>query len=125
MKVPGIQGSKTASLVETIDIFPTLCELTGLKKPAQLQGISFKKILKTPSNQTRDFIYSRYGPGEVIVDKQFSFTRYRDKTLMLYDHNKDPQENKNVASNPEYASVIKKMQKRLEDAMAKAKAAKW
>lgn len=125
VKVPGLEGSKSSSLVETIDIFPTLCELAGLLKPAQLQGKSFKGILENSESKTREYIYSRYGPGEVIVDKQFSFTRFKDQSFMLYDHSKDPKENTNVAANPEYAPVIMKMQKRLDEAMAKAKAAKW
>ncbi|MCM8528515.1 MAG: sulfatase [Lentisphaeraceae bacterium] len=125
VKVPGTKGAKSSALVETVDIFPTLCELADLKIPSQVQGLSFTKVLKNPQEKFRDYIYSRFGPGDAIVSKNFSFTRYKDKTIMLYDHRKDPQENVNVAGNPEYESVIKLMQKQLDDAMAKAKAAKW
>lgn len=125
VKVPGIKGAKSKSLIETVDIFPTLCELAGLAKPAQLQGMSFDKILENPQEKFRDHVYSRYGPGDAIVSDHFSFTRFKDNSIMLYDHRKDPQENTNVARNPEYGPVIKLMQKQLNEAQAKAKSAKW
>lgn len=125
VKVPGLKSGRSNSLVETVDIFPTLCELAGLKKPSQVQGLSFNKILNNPQEKFRDHIYSRYGPGDAIVSEHFSFTRFKDNSIMLYDHRKDPKENLNVASNPEYAPVIKLMQQQLDAAQAKAKAAKW
>ena len=33
---------------------------------------------------------------------------------MLYDHSRDPDENLNVANNPEYAEVIDRMSRRLK-----------
>ena len=125
VKIPGGKGAKSKALVETVDIFPTLCELAGLNKPMQLQGKSFKELLSKPDADFREFIYSRYGPGDAVVSKDFSFTRFKDKSIMLYDHSKDPAENNNVAGNPEYSPIIEKMTKQLDDAMAKAKAAKW
>ncbi|MCM8532800.1 MAG: sulfatase [Lentisphaeraceae bacterium] len=125
VKVPGVKGGVSQSFIETVDIFPTLCELAGLDKPLQLQGKSFFDVIKNSETKIRDYIYSRYGAGEAIVNDQFSFTHYKDNTLMLYDHSKDPHENVNVAKNPEYAPVIKAMQKRLEKAQAIATSAKW
>lgn len=125
VKVPGVKGAKSSSLVETVDIFPTLCELSGISKPAQLQGRSFGPLLKNPQEKFRDYIYSRYGPGDAIVSEHFSFTRYKDKSIMLYDHRKDPKENNNVAGNPEYGPIIEKMQKQLDAAQSKANSAKW
>jgi iduronate 2-sulfatase len=125
VKVPGVEGAKSKALVETVDIFPTLCELANLPKPHQLQGVSFISVLKKPKEDFRSHIYSRYGPGDAIVDKNFAFTKFRDGSFMLYDHRKDPHENNNVASNPEYSSVIERMKKRLKEAMDKAATAKW
>ena len=125
VKVPGLKGAQSDSLIETVDIFPTLCELAELSKPAQLQGISFTEVLKNPKEAIRDHVYSRYGPGDAIISKHFSFTEFKDKSIMLYDHRKDPQENMNVAGNPEYAPVIEQMKKQLKAAQVKALSAKW
>ncbi len=36
-------------MVETVDIFPTLCELTEIEKPKFAIGTSFNPMLKKPS----------------------------------------------------------------------------
>ena len=41
-------GTKTDSLVETIDVFPTLCELAGIQRPQSHHGVSLVKMLDTP-----------------------------------------------------------------------------
>ena len=53
-------GSKTKSLVELVDIYPTLCDLTGLQKPHHLQGKSFVDVLTRPQEAHRDSAYSSY-----------------------------------------------------------------
>ncbi len=48
---PGIPepGTPTASIVETIDLFPTLCDLAGLELPDFLDGVSLVPILSDPN----------------------------------------------------------------------------
>ena len=41
-------GEKTNAVVETVDIFPTLCELTGLPQPMHADGISLSPQLDDP-----------------------------------------------------------------------------
>ncbi len=57
-------GKPTDAIVETIDLYPTLCELCGLPRPEQLDGASLGPLLADPeapgragsvlSNQSRD-----------------------------------------------------------------------
>lgn len=54
------QGTKTSSLVELIDLYPTLCELAGIPLPPHLQGRSIAPILRDPSAAVRDSAYSSY-----------------------------------------------------------------
>ncbi len=58
-KTPAAMGHSRA-LVELIDLYPTLCDLCGLEKPAHLQGRSFVPVLKDPSSPHRDYAYSSY-----------------------------------------------------------------
>ncbi|NIJ44270.1 arylsulfatase A-like enzyme [Wenyingzhuangia heitensis] len=44
-----VKGQKSNALVELIDVFPTLCDLAGLKKTEHLEGNSLVKLLKKPS----------------------------------------------------------------------------
>ncbi len=44
---PGMKAAaKTAALIETVDIYPTLCELAGLPAPSGLDGASFAAALR-------------------------------------------------------------------------------
>ena len=65
VRVPGKPSAKgtTNSLVELVDLYPTLCDLTGLEKPAHLQGRSFLPTLDDPKTAHREFAYSSYRHG--------------------------------------------------------------
>ena len=60
--VPGesYPAGVSESLVELIDLYPTLCDLAGLDKPAHLQGRSFLQTLADPTMPHRKFAYSSY-----------------------------------------------------------------
>lgn len=62
IRVPGMTtgGGKTGSLVELIDLYPTLSELAGAEPPAHVQGKSFASILKNPATIIRETAYSSY-----------------------------------------------------------------
>ncbi len=49
-----IAKGKTESLVEFVDIYPTLCQLCNLPFPKQLDRISFVPILKNLEKKTKD-----------------------------------------------------------------------
>ncbi|MDB4583730.1 sulfatase [Draconibacterium sp.] len=54
---PGVtQKGRTSSLISSIDIAPTFCELAGAKISVTFQGVSFEPILKDYSAKTRDYI---------------------------------------------------------------------
>ncbi len=55
---PGLAlpGQKTDALVESIDLFPTLCDLAGLATPESLHGVSLKPILRSPDARGHDAI---------------------------------------------------------------------
>ena len=45
----------------------------------------------------------------------FHYAKWGNGAQMLYDHSRDPDENLNVANNPEYAQVIDRMSRRLKE----------
>ncbi len=113
-------GQKTKSLVELLDIYPTLADLCGLKAPDDLEGRSLAPILKNPSatvknvalTQTPRPNYPRGKMPEVmgysIRADRFRYTEWRDfktgqvQARELYDHEKDPGETANVAGQASY-----------------------
>ena len=54
------RGQGTNELVELIDIFPTLCELSGLPKPKHLAGRSFVPLLDDPNKRLKKFAISQF-----------------------------------------------------------------
>ena len=57
---PGMAPSITNSQTEHIDIFPTLCELSGLSIPAVLDGKSLVTLMKNPSSKVKEYSVSQY-----------------------------------------------------------------
>lgn len=109
IRVPGKKADVTSALVETSDIFPTLCTLAGIKLPDTAQGREFTKLFDDPKSSFRDAVYSRFGKGDAIITERFTYTSY-GKTRMLYDIAKDPQENINIADQPNHAGTIAGME---------------
>jgi arylsulfatase A-like enzyme len=115
ISAPGFKkGQRTDALVEFVDIYPSLCELIGIPAPAHLQGKSFVPLLRNPAEDWKAAAFSRYHAGENVVTERYSYSEWTDGNRMLYDHKKDPDENINVAAIPEYAQIVEKMARRLE-----------
>lgn len=54
------RGVKTDALVELIDMYPTLCELTGIAPPDHLEGHSFAPLLNNPGQDWKAAAFSLY-----------------------------------------------------------------
>lgn len=113
VKAPGINGDQRRSnLVESIDLYPTLCELAGLPLPKHLQGRSLVALMHDRDATWKSAAVGRFKNGDTIRTDAFRFTEYTDRkgkriSSMLYDHNADPGENVNVvAGHKERASSM-------------------
>ena len=62
IRSPGMKsaGKTTTSLVELVDIYPTLAELAGVPLNDELEGKSFVSILDDPSRKLKEFALSQY-----------------------------------------------------------------
>lgn len=101
---------KTKALIESVDIYPTLCELAALPPPSGLDGRSFAATVRDASAPTKESIIHVYPRGKdrmgrAVRDARYRFVEWKkpgaapDKaTLELYDYEADPLETKNLAA---------------------------
>ncbi len=129
VRAPGAaaNGQTCRALVELVDLYPTLCELAGVPVPAALDGRSFAALLGDPARTVKDAAFSQFPRrhegrdymGYALrterhryvewVDKQTGETTHRE----LYDETRDPDENVNIAGQPEQSAVIRGLSERL------------
>ena len=130
LSVPGMKtaGKHTDALVEFVDVYPTLAELAGLPLPGHLEGASFCPVLDDPNRPWKTAAFSQYPRGVrgqplmgyTMRTDRYRFTAWigrRDHSkvdaIELYDHQTDPQENVNIANQPENAALVKDLTAKL------------
>jgi arylsulfatase A-like enzyme len=99
-------------LVEYVDIYPTLCDLAGLPKPGHLQGKSLRDLLADVAAEHKDAVITRHGGGDAVRTDGYRYMEMRTNNgagqlrgVGLFDLDKDPDENRNVAEDPAYAEA--------------------
>lgn len=115
IKMPGMKPAFSNSFTEMLDLYPTLSEMAGLEYPKAIQGKSLVPILKNPAETVRDFAFSvsQGGKSFLIRNENYAFIQYDEdggSGMELYDMKNDPKQFTNLASDPNYQEVVKKMQ---------------
>ncbi|HSB60493.1 MAG TPA: sulfatase [Vicinamibacteria bacterium] len=125
------RGMRSAALVETVDIYPTLSELAGWPEPGVpqgLDGISFARLLDQPGSSTREAVFHAYprevpSRGGALVGRAVRTERYRlvewkqpgappgTAEMELYDYETDPGETRNLAA--DQPAVVGELRARL------------
>jgi iduronate 2-sulfatase len=103
------QGVSSSALVETLDIFPTLCDLAGLKKPEFAQGTSLQYILEEPQQEGHPVIAYK-NDATTLRTTTHRMVLHKDGYVELYDHRTAAKETKNIADQyPEVVHSLKQM----------------
>ena len=130
IKMPGKAPGVSHSLVELLDLYPTLAELAGIQTSSHLQGKSIVKTLDDKDYQVRDFAFSvsrssnGEGKGFLIRTKKWSFIQYDEDGkggMELYDMETDPLQFTNLAYFPQYKITVNKMTERLKEKLAEVR----
>jgi len=110
---PGMkhEGSKTNAVVETLDIFPTLCDLTSIKTPEYAQGVSLKGILENTDIEGHAAI-AYTNKASTIRTATHRMTVHKNGFVELYNHTSAEKETKNIANKHlELVAELKKVLK--------------
>jgi iduronate 2-sulfatase len=117
---PGVRGGQTCrSLVEMVDLYPTLVDYCGLTPPHRLAGETLRPLLEDASRPGRPAACTlvtrgRGQFGQSVRTDRWRFTRWSDGTAELYDEQADPEETYDLAKDSGLASVVKDLSARLD-----------
>jgi len=102
-------GARTDARVELIDLYPTLAEAAGFDAPAHAEGRSLVPLVDDPEAWADEdtAAYSQFiragKKGHSVRTGRYRYVEWRDLTTgalaarELYDHERDPMENRNIA----------------------------
>ena len=94
--------------------YPTLVDMCDLPKRPQNAGRSLVPLIENSGANWRHSIITTYAMNNhTLRSDRFRYIRYEDGSEELYDHFRDTNEWKNLASNPEYMRELDAFRKNL------------
>ena len=111
------QGEKRDTYAYLLDIFPTLCEMTGTECPNSVEGNSLVKSIESSEYKNREDLFFAYTDmmRSVKKDPFKLINAIHDGTrfVQLFDLKNDPLELKNLASDDAHADTLKSLEAKL------------
>lgn len=118
-------ASNNTEIVQNLDFASTFLDYAGVPIPEDMQGVSMRRILNGESVDWRDAAYFHFYeyPAVGMVKRHYGIRSKRYKLIHyyydideweLFDLQKDPNEMKNVFSDPGCQAVRKEMEKKLQ-----------
>jgi arylsulfatase A-like enzyme len=118
IKGPGIPENETFdAMVYLYDLYPTLSELAGLPKPAQVDGESLAPILHGKTTEVRNSLFTAYRyTVRAVRTPEWKLIRYPERDYnQLFNLKNDPFELNNLAENTGYTSKRNELMNMLKD----------
>jgi arylsulfatase A-like enzyme len=124
-------SNELESLVQFVDITPTILDILNIEIPGEIQGKSLKPLLTGKKEEVNDYVFA-----EFLVDNKAMVTDGKWKYIFttgrrdlgqgyatglgpsgilhkLYNLEDDPEEKTNVAANPENQKTLKRLQEKM------------
>ena len=114
------RGLVINEMIQNIDVAPTILELAGIEKPAQMQGMSIVPLLTGETTSWRDKIFYEYywennypqtPTMHGIRTDRYKLIRYHGiwDTNEFYDLKEDPFEMHNLIASPGHQKLIQEL----------------
>ena len=116
IRMPGKKPAVCHSLVELLDLYPTLSNLCGLKVPGRLQGRDISEMMTDPAKEVRSAAFSVNGKGFLLREQDWAYIAYGKNGLgdeELFDMEQDPKQFTNLAKDPKYGQILARFQKQM------------
>ncbi|HRK34397.1 MAG TPA: sulfatase-like hydrolase/transferase [Candidatus Hydrogenedentes bacterium] len=119
-------GERSGALVSSLDIYPTLLDLAGIKVPEHAMGESLKPVLRNSRATVREYVASecvgvggKVGEGHRMVrTDRWKYVLTDSNEEALFDQQKDPYELTNVVTDPKNAATVAKLRACMREWMA-------
>ncbi|HOX55760.1 MAG TPA: sulfatase-like hydrolase/transferase [Candidatus Paceibacterota bacterium] len=109
---PGIPAGKSMqAFTYLLDIFPTVCDVTGVKAPDRIEGESLRPLWEGRKEKVRDSVFLPYIQIQRAVrDERWKLIAYTQVGhLQLFDLQRDPEEQTNLIDLPQHAGETRRL----------------
>ncbi|MBI2925819.1 MAG: sulfatase-like hydrolase/transferase [Verrucomicrobia bacterium] len=115
---PGVpKGKRSDALCYLFDLFPTVCDLAGVRAPEGLEGRSLAPILRGQRKRVRSEIFGAYRDVQRMVrDERWKLIHYpKIDRWQLFDLRRDPEEIHDHSDDPTEAARLEAMKRKLTE----------
>ena len=105
-------GTQTAAIVETVDVFPTLCDLTGQAVPEFAEGTSLKSLMDGTAMKGHP-AFAYFKNARTIRTDRHRLIVHNSGEVELYDHSTSEGETHNQADSE--PGVVKELSAKLDE----------
>jgi len=122
---PGLrkEPKQINTVVESLDIYPTVCELCKFQKPADLEGQSLLPLMRNDDAKWKKPAFSQMSRGNIVGysmrTERYRYNQWRKNNKIiaeeLYDEKNDPGETVNIAGKSDNKKLIGKLSKKMND----------
>ncbi|MEN8848412.1 MAG: sulfatase [Akkermansiaceae bacterium] len=117
IRVPGKKPAVCHSLVELLDLYPSLSKMCGLEVPKRIQGKDFSQVFDDPTHEVREAAFSVNGKGFLLREHDWAYIQYGREGKggeELFDMKKDPKQYTNLVKDPQHAEFVSRFRKKME-----------
>ena len=115
---PGAQkGQVCSSIVELVDLYPTIADYCGVRAPHRLAGQAFRPLLENPEREGKEAAFTWSAAGKITTANPcappWRYTQWSDGDAELYDEVNDAQEVHNLSDDPAMGTIIEELKGQL------------
>jgi len=116
------EGLRVTSLQNLIDLFPTFCRFAGTPVPIEAEGVDQSPVWTGRDEKLRDFTIVEerpYNTGwnqRIVITDRYKLVYFAEReTGELYDMQDDPDQVRNLWTNPEHTGLKNSLIRRILD----------
>lgn len=117
----GLRTGTVDELIESVDVFPTICSLLGIEPPDTVDGVDISPMLRGSTKPVRDFVVAEFPLSRSIRTKDWKLVHRPRNTFgasdpgELYHVSQDPWEMNNLYADPGCREIREELRRTLFD----------